>query len=282
MFLCSVAALNVAAWVLAGRALGRSRANVAGDHFSARRLQLVLSAGYVFGCAFRSVVPVFDVPRLGLFDSWLSSALVGRSVATVAELCFACQWALITRETARATGSTFSSSVAKILVPLIVIAEVFSWYSVLTTSNFGHVIEESLWGISAALVVASMVLIRPRCTAVSRNMLAAWCLAGVGYVAYIFLVDVPMYWERWVAQEAGNASYLTLTQGVLDALHRRVVTYRLEDWRSEIVWMSMYFSVAVWISISLIYAPAPKSMPPAERMRVSVRLPGIARASAGR
>jgi hypothetical protein len=243
------------------------------EHYASRRLQLILSAGYVFGCAFRSMVPVFDVPRQGLFDSWISSALVGRSVATIAEVCFACQWALITRETGRATGSTFSNAVAGLVVPMIVIAEVFSWYSVLTTSNFGHVIEEALWGTSAALVVASLVWARPRCNDVSRAMLGTWCLAGIVYVAYIFLIDVPMYWSRWVAQEASNSTYLTFTQGVLDALHRRVVTYRFEDWRSEILWMSLYFSVAVWISISLVHAPAPKSTP---------RVPGLARSYAGR
>src|SRR6186713_3195989 len=69
------------------------RGSMSPEAYSARRLQLLVSAGYVFGCAFRSFLPVFDVPRVTLVDSWLSSAMVGRSVATVAELCFAIQWA---------------------------------------------------------------------------------------------------------------------------------------------------------------------------------------------
>src|SRR5262245_39043185 len=52
-------------------------------------LMLLLSAGYVFGCAFRSFLPRADVQRICLFDTWLSSITVGRSVATVAEVCFA-------------------------------------------------------------------------------------------------------------------------------------------------------------------------------------------------
>jgi hypothetical protein len=30
-------------------------------------------------------------------------------------------------------------------------------------------------------------------------------------------------------------------------------------WKSEIAWMSLYFSLAVWISMSLIHAPAPET-----------------------
>jgi hypothetical protein len=34
------------------------------------------------------------------------------------------------------------------------------------------------------------------------------------------------------------------------------VSYRWEDWKDEVLWMSLYFTIAVWISISLIYASA--------------------------
>src|SRR6185503_19285533 len=99
----AIAALNIGLWIYSARVIARKRSSMSSEGYSARRLQLIVSAGYVFGCAFRSFFPVFDVPRITLVDSWVSSAMVGRSVATVAELCFAIQWALLTRETARAT-----------------------------------------------------------------------------------------------------------------------------------------------------------------------------------
>jgi hypothetical protein len=43
------------------------------------RLQRVLSAREVLGCAYRSVFPVYDVSRQVVFDSWLASVVVGRS-----------------------------------------------------------------------------------------------------------------------------------------------------------------------------------------------------------
>jgi hypothetical protein len=255
-FLCTVGALNILAWSLSALALQRSQAKLSPEEYASRRLQLLLCAGYVFGCAFRSALPVYDVQRITLVDSWLSSVIVGRSVATFAELCFVAQWALLLRGISRETGSGVGHTVSVIMVPLIAIAETFSWYSVLTTSNLGHVIEESLWGLSAALLVMSLVAIWPRCRPSLRPLLAAWCAAGVGYVAFMFLVDVPMYWARWLADEASGRHYMSIAQGLFDASDRWVVSHSWEVWKTEVVWMSLYFSVAVWLSIALIHAPA--------------------------
>jgi hypothetical protein len=254
-FLCAVSGLNILAWSLSAAYLGRRQALLSPEAYASRRLQLLLSAGYVFGCAFRSVMPVYDVPRVCLFDSWLCSVIVGRSVATFAELCFVTQWALLLREISRATFSGVGTVASLVMVPLIAIAETFSWYSVLTTSNLGHVAEETIWGFCAALLVVSLVAIWPRCSASMRPLLAAWCAAGIAYVAFMFLVDVPMYWTRWLADEAIGRHYLSIAQGLLDVSGRWVVSHRWEVWQSEIAWMSLYFSVAVWLSIALIHVP---------------------------
>ena len=253
-----VALVNVSVWCWSRHALSRRQAELPDDEYALRRWLLVLSAGYVIGCAYRSFVPVFDVPRLVLFDSWLASVVVGRTVATIAELCFVAQWALLLRASSHATGSVFGLSAARVMVPLIAVAETCSWYSVLTTSNLGHVIEETLWGACAALLVVSLVHIWPRCARRMRPLLAFWCIAGLTYVTFMFVVDVPMYWSRWLADEASGRHYLSLAQGLLDVSGRWVVSHRWEDWRSEVGWMTLYFSVAVWMSIALVHAPLPK------------------------
>jgi hypothetical protein len=258
-FLCGVATLNIVAWSLSAVALKRRQSGMPPEAYGVRRLQLLLSAVYVFGCAFRSALPVFDVPRICLFNTWLSSVIVGRSVATLAELCFVAQWALMLRETSRATGSSVGKIASLALVPLIAIAETCSWYSVLTTSNVGHVAEESIWGLSVALLVASVVAILPRSAPTRRPALIAWCIAGMAYVAFMFVVDVPMYWSRWIADEAGGRHYMSIAQGVFDVSQRWRVSHRWEDWKSEMAWMSLYFSVAVWLSIALIHAPVPQA-----------------------
>ncbi len=253
--LCAVGACNIVAWSLSALALNRRQGLLAGDAYRLRRLQVLLSAVYVFGCAYRCAFPVYDVPRICLFNDWLSSVAVGRSVATAAELCFVAQWALLLNEISRATHSTVGRVTSLVLVPLIAVAEICSWYSVLTTSNLGHVAEESIWGLCAALLVASVLAVAPRCDPHRRPMLLGWCIAGLAYVAFMYAIDVPMYWARWVADEAAGRHYMTVLQGILDVASRRIVSHRWADWRNEVAWMTLYFSVCVWISISLIHAP---------------------------
>jgi hypothetical protein len=253
--LCVVSAANVLALTYSARVLRAKQSVIPADVYASRRLQLLLSAGYVLGCAYRSALPVFDVQRICLFDTWVSSVLVGRSVATVAELCFVTQWMLLMREISVVTQSRPARFAAQAVLPMIVLAETCSWYSVLTTSNIGHVIEESLWGLAAALLVASLLSLWPRVGVRVRPMLLAMALTGLAYVGFMFMVDVPMYWERWLADEASGRSYLSLGQGLQDTSGRWVVSHQWQVWKSEVLWMSLYFSVAVWLSIAFVHTP---------------------------
>ena len=254
-FLGAVSVLNLGAWAWSAWVLERRRAALGPQAHAARRLQLLLSAVYVGGCAFRSVFPLHDVPRICLVDSWLSTVIVGRTVATVAELCFAAQWALLMAELAHAAGSTVGRLASRALVPMIAVAEACAWYSVLTTSNLGHVVEASIWTASAAMMVAGMLAAWQRCNATLRRVLVLGCAAGLAYVAFMVLFDVPMYRARWLADEAAGRTYLSLAQGLIDSTRNCVVSHRWQDWHTEVVWMSAYFSAAVWLSIALIHTP---------------------------
>jgi hypothetical protein len=62
--------------------------------------------------------------------------LVGRTVATIVELCFAAQWANLLENFARPAKENRTMTFSKLLFPAITVAEVFSWRGVLTTDNF--------------------------------------------------------------------------------------------------------------------------------------------------
>src|ERR1700743_3596478 len=109
VFLTLVSGANIAIWFLLYHWFyGQPVAGHAAD----LKLMLLLCAAYVFGCAFRSVLPRADVQRICLFDTWLSSVAVGRSVATIDEVCFAIQWAIVLRHLARLTRSDMALSIA--------------------------------------------------------------------------------------------------------------------------------------------------------------------------
>jgi hypothetical protein len=258
-----VSAVNVLAWAAAAWWTLRQRDTLTPQAWASRRLRLLLCAGYVFGCAWRSLLPVYDVQRIVMVDSWWSSVIVGRTVATIAELCFAAQWALLLREAAAATASRFARAVSRALVPMIVVAETCSWHAVLTTANLGHVVEETLWGLCAALLAISLLAIWPRAPRSRRPLLAFLCAAAAVYVAYMFAVDVPMYWARWIDDQAQGRAYFGVLEGVVDASTRWTVTQSWDVWRGEVTWMTLYFSVAVWISIALVHLPRMRSPVPA-------------------
>ena len=96
--------VNIALWVVLYRHFSTNRPSLPGA--LRHRLMLLFCAAYVFGCAFRSFLPRADVQRICLFDTWLSSVMVGRSVATVAEVCFAAQWAMILHQLGTMAGRT--------------------------------------------------------------------------------------------------------------------------------------------------------------------------------
>ncbi|HEY4338834.1 MAG TPA: hypothetical protein VGM97_02700 [Steroidobacteraceae bacterium] len=254
VLLCAIAAVNVFLWSLSAIAVIHAQPATHAAAIAADHVQLILCAAYVFGCAYRCVLPVYDIPRVVLVDSRLSSVIVGRSVATIAELCFAVQWALMLHRMALLSDSLPAQAVSLTIVPLIVLAEVCSWYAVLTTAQRAHAFENSIWGVSAALVVAGLLLVEPSRVAGLYLPMIAWCVGGAAYVAYIFLFDVPAYWSRWRADRANGHRNLSIGQGVLDVCRRRIVSHRWEIWRNEIVWMSLYFTLGVWSSVSLVYA----------------------------
>jgi hypothetical protein len=249
-----ISVANIVAWLIL--AAGRLRHPPGGtDANSTRGWQTLFSAMFVAGCAFRSFLPRVEAMRFCLYDSWISGAIIGRSVATIAELAFVAQWSLVLREWCRAAGAPLGQRVARTFLPLIVIAETCSWYSALTTNFLGSVFEESLWAITGALAASILAWLWLRAGPRTERYMGTMLLMNTAYVLFMCTVDVPMYWRRWKEDEAARKPYFSVVDGWRDAQTRRVVTRRWQDWREEVPWMSLYFGGGVWLSLGLIRAP---------------------------
>lgn len=255
IFLGIMSLLNVVLWLGSLVAFEKKKKSIDPEIFIWRRLILVLSGIYVAGCAFRSILPRIDLERVCLIDSWLSNMLVGRSVATVAEICFIAQCAILLREAGIGLNDRISITVSYSLIPLIILAECFSWYAMLTTNYFGSVVEESIWTVCGILLVTSFISLWSTVSHQHRWFLNTMILFGIGFVIFMVTVDVPMYWSRWYADTAANTVYLTLSQGITDAIRQCNVSFNIQVWGEEIPWMTLYFTLAVWVSISLTHAP---------------------------
>ncbi len=202
----------------------RIKFNISPNVVRGRELIMILSGVYVLGCGFRSFLPMIDLERVCLVDTWLSNMLVGRSVATLAELAF--------------------------------IAEGFSWYAVITTNYFGSVVEESIWMMAGMLLFVSFTSLWKTATSMQRYFYASMMMFSVGFIAFMLTVDIPMYWHRWSLDVAAGKEYLSLGEGLLDTSKRYVVNFNMALWQHEIPWMTLYFTIAVWLSIYLAHAPS--------------------------
>lgn len=238
-----IATLNIVAWIATATMVDTDAALV-GAH-------LALSAVYVVACAYRSVRPRVDLERTALVDDWTSSMVLGRGAATIAEVCFAIQIALLVHQAAlEAEVVALQRTVPVMIVLALALAQVFCWWSVVTLSHLGHAIEESLWAVTFAAVAVAMAVMLPDLTGPLWWAAVISIPACIGYVAFMVIVDVPMYVKRW---RAGSGRQLGLAEGFQDAWRRRVATRSWTVWKPEVAWMTGYFSGAVWVSLSLVH-----------------------------
>jgi hypothetical protein len=241
---------NIALWFLLYRQL-HTQSTRGLESASNVKLMLFLCAAYVFGCAFRSFLPRADVQRICLFDTWLSNVVLGRSVATVAEICFAAQWAIVLYQLGSIAGVDTTLHVAWAIVPLILFAQCCSWYGVLSTNYLANAIENSIWAVAFLAVGIGLCRLLPEFNGLVRLALVVAIFGIAAYLAFLITIDVPMYLNRWQDGFAVGSKVLGALEGLRDASTRRVVTHDFAQWKDEIAWMSLYFTVAVWSSLAL-------------------------------
>jgi len=218
---------------------------------------VALSGVYVAVCAFRSWRPRVDLERYCLVDSPLSSMFLGRSAATVAEVCFAVQVALSLHQVGVIAQVPWIVTASYTVVPPLVLAQAFCWYSVITLDHLGQAIEQSLWTATMGMVGVSL--------AVAAGHLDGglfWVASGGAglvacFVAFMAFIDVPRYVRKWRRDRRKGQPYLSLRDGLKDARRRRITTTEWAAWRPGVAWLTGYFSLAVWVSLSLVHLSLP-------------------------
>ena len=241
--LCAASLFNIGVWL--------GVAWVERPHTEYRLWQLMLSGIYVSVCAFRSIFPRVDLERLCLWDTSCSAIFTGRLVATVAEMCFAVQCALFLAKLSEMTNVSYLYSLSVCIVPVVVIAQLSCWYAVLTLNHLGHAIEETLWTVMVALVAVGLTGSWFSTEGELRTFISTALVCCGGAVALMSVIDVPMYIARWRQYRGVESGYLSLWGGLKDTLVRRHSTCSWIIWRREVPWMTLYFSIGVWLSIGM-------------------------------
>ena len=173
---------------------------------------------YAIVNVFRSILPRLDNQRICMFKSFWSTAIVGRTVATIAELSFA-------KQLQRHTGIP--------IVRCIMLAQVFCWLGLLTGRVQFHVIEETIWTIVAIRIMTFCIL----------KQLHVFADIAFIYSCYMIFVDIPMYANR-----------VSFPVSFYDGYQEMVtckVSHEWSVWREDAVWMLGYFIGATQLSLFL-------------------------------
>ena len=198
-----------------------------------------------------------------MFDFYLSCAVIGRTLATIAELCFISQISILINELSEdvlnfsSLGLKLNRFCAYLIFVLILIAETISWIGILTKNQLFNCGEESLWMISILIALICFMNIFINRKKNSNNVYLnlfffLFFLVGTMFVLYMFLVDILMYYKRWKLSEDKNMKYLGIIEGYYDASYCHELTKNYSEWKEDIMWMTPYFSFCVWASISFI------------------------------
>jgi len=142
-------------------------------------------------------------------------------------------------------------TIAWAIVPLIVVAQCCSWYGVLTTNTLANAIENSIWAAAFLVVGIGLCWLLPEFDGLVRLALVVAIIGIAAYLAFLITIDIPMYLDRWRDGPADGSKVLSPLEGLRDASTRWVVTHDFAQWKDEIAWMSLYFTVAVWASLVL-------------------------------
>jgi len=191
--------------------------------------------------------------RRCLWDSPFSSVFLGRSVATIAELCFEWKCALLLFKLSGSTGVSIIGTIGLTVLPIIFVAELACWCAVVTLNHIGHAIEELLWSIMVVLVAAGLMIYYQQIGGRLPLWVAIGLLASATTTAVIMFVNIPVYIARWRTGKRAGLRYLRIRDGLKDAFSRCQVTHASEHWRNEVLWMSLYFSAGVWVSLVIVF-----------------------------
>jgi len=136
---------------------------------------------YVSVNAFRSLFPVKVLESECL--TLVSSPFIDRSLATVAELCFAKQLSTHLKDTC--------------IFNYALLAQLFCWTAMITHNNLFHVYEEYLWFLIGYHYYWYS-------TSIQKYIAFVYC-------CYMIFVDIPMYFYRFVNDEMINVSMFECT-----------------------------------------------------------------------
>jgi len=214
---------------------------------------------YVLVCAVRSIWPRVDGKYLCCYDNLISTPLVGRILATMAEISFGLFIVMVSNDVIRSLNLENEDWLILInsgLVFVITIAQIFCWVGIVTSDPNYNAIEESLWtvfGISKFIMYTYIFAKISKTNNINANkikkIIPIILISTLAYITFMVVRDVPMYIENAKNHVGG---YNSLPVGLKKLSKCIEVTHSYKKWKDDIPWLTGYFTLTVWTSMFIL------------------------------
>ena len=213
----------------------------------------ILAFIFVLVNSIRSIWLRTDSTRICIFDTIMSSPLLGRTMTTISELAFVALIVLVFKQVVkRGNHDPVLDMMLNAILVIILIAEVFCWSGCLSTNTFWNMLEESSWTLSSIILTIVIVLVlRNEKNKTIKRLLYIGIVATIIYEIFMIKVDVPMYAKR-ANNPDKEVQKMTLFEKIMDMFKCKRISNSNKDWNQEIPWMTGYFTMGSWLTIALV------------------------------
>ena len=218
----------------------------------------ILALIYTFICGLRSFYPKNDLMQNCLFNSFLSTPIFGRTIATIAEMTLIYFFVLIFRQILNDFNFeklVFFNNNLNYLIFIIAIAQIFCWIGCITKNSLYNSIEESLWLVTFCILLFCAICIKNDLPnngkgEMTKRMLSILIPSFIIYILFLFFIDIPMYYKNWKVSK-DKISSDNFYNNMINFSKCNTINWSYDLWKEEIPWQTGYFTLAVWSTIYL-------------------------------
>lgn len=228
-------------------------------------------------CAIRAFYPTKYTEKTCFLKTKYYTPFVIRVLATIAEIAYILLFVYVfiyiikNIKTITNINLDYLKKYVYIVIPIIILAEVFSWLGSITEYQLWNVSEEVLWFLSSIILIVISLYILNNIKHIKTSKIRSIyyllsCIVPVAtiFATFMIVVDIPMYIQRWVKGEKIESKTIHQIFNEFKSKHRKNFDNKINDfrqckkvdkslntWKQEMPWLTGYFTIGVWTTFVL-------------------------------
>ena len=201
-----------------------------------KHLIFILTFIYTIVCAIRAIYPRIDGKCICLKDNFISLPIVGRTLATIAEISVGFIVNIFTNDLLKMININnkfnYLINFNNLSTILPIISQLFCWIGICTKKYYYNAIEETLWGLfGVSKVIIFYYIFKNINNDYIKNISFFGFISSLLYVIYMFIIDVPSYMTKYGIQKNNEKIFYNLKDGLF-TLTKCKESSNIKYWKS--------------------------------------------------